>query len=354
MELLIFGVIVAGAIAMAIARKSEQARQQSLVADALRAGIDLPPHARPATLGSEIEGTVDGLAATFRPVGVDGPGYRRKEVELLIRVELPAALRELGLSVSHRGGSTIPDTPLADALGPRTVVRADEEQDALQVMTQRAVARALHALPVPPERLQIDNGWLSIRLQLPRDPPRGVARQMARAVRTLEAALQRPLRELAGRHGWEVLPQDGGVRARGPLGDARIDLLVGLGPGLDRAGTLVRVSRDDLPHSLRVRRRRDGDERRFPRLGDPILDRMVTYQGKELTLARQLLCHDDVRAPLLEVVHGMEGSWIGARGVALVAPGQCREDLVALVRQAAELAELLAARARALDTPSGH
>lgn len=178
---------------------------------------------------------------------------------------------------------------------------------------------------------------VAYRGQLTADLHRRVTQTTTLAT-ALERAPGRPFLRLAERLGWERPELPGGPWTGGDLGPlaVRVRYIEDKGPahtavrvkvpGLDRLG--LHVSLEDYAGSV-------------PRLdlGDPIVDRLLHVYGKDGDAVRILLRDDDLRAELLEVVHGHPGSAVVRGTVLMAVPGFASERLAELVDRAVSLGE---------------
>lgn len=192
---------------------------------------------------------------------------------------------------------------------------------------------------------------VAYRGQLTADLHRRVTQTTTLAT-ALERAPGRPFRALAERLGWETPELPGGPWAGGTLGEltVRVRYREGKGPphtvvrvqvpGLDRLG--LYVSLEDYAGAA-------------PRLelGDPIVDRLLHVHGTDEEAVRTLLRGDDLRAELLEVVHGHAGSAVARGAVMLAVPGFASDRLEELLDRAVALAERLLEGLARLDAPPG-
>ena len=104
-----------------------------------------------------------------------------------------------------------------------------------------------------------------------------------------------------------------------------------------------------LPPGLSVSAKQQSDG---IRLGDPVLDGMVTVRGQDPERIRSLLRSDELRGVLLAVVHAWPGSSVTHQGVRLRMPGSCAVGLDARLEEATTLARLLSERSATPSTAS--
>jgi len=95
----------------------------------------------------------------------------------------------------------------------------------------------------------------------------------------------------------------------------------------------------DLPASLPAKTKiahaalKAGDAK----LGDPIMDSMLSIQTSDADALAALLCNDRARGALLQIVHGFEGSVVTSNRIRLEAPGRLLAQLDDAVLAVVEL-----------------
>ena len=159
---------------------------------------------------------------------------------------------------------------------------------------------------------------------------------VVKLARALDDARLRPWQDLAARHGLTLHDEGEVLRLSGALHGQPIALHI----NLQHSTAHISAPITGLPEGLLVTADRTGDTLR---LGDPILDGMVSVAGEDAEAIRALLRDDDLRGALLAVVHGA-GGVVRADGVSLEAVGAIGEDVEARMVEVSALAARLCAR----------
>ena len=160
-------------------------------------------------------------------------------------------------------------------------------------------------------------------------------RELVGLVEKLSDAADAPWREAAERFGLLLLDHDaGGTRRIG--GRARlVDLPVEA--GLEMGQTVVRVRHGGAIRGIRVVHK---DLDRGEPTGNPMVDMLVSCQGRAAAIA-ELLADEDRVAALLAVVHAYKGSELSSKEVVLRAHGELREGLGDAIAVALDLGRRL-------------
>jgi hypothetical protein len=153
----------------------------------------------------------------------------------------------------------------------------------------------------------------------------------------LDDALIRPWQDIASR--LVLVLSDS--RRRVTLTGSHRERQVFLSVNLAANRTIIDVPVTGLPAQLTITK---GDKPGAVRLGDPILDGMVSVTGNEPDAIRALLRDDILRGELLAVVHAWPGSQITPKGIKLVMPGSAAVDLEARLEETTTLASTLTRR----------
>lgn len=271
-------------------------------------------------------------------------------VELVIPGRMPAGQRVLSQGVAQElvkllGGQ---DIELGDpVLDPLLRIQSKQPAQTRALLTRGEVAQALRTLAGNIDlALDLDGDRLVVTQSAPNwlQPGPTVAHSL-RLGQALEQAQQAPWREIALRLGLEVGPADpdGGRQLTGRVG--LVDLKVVLGRSRDDpevAQTRITAGiSPSLPGGVRMRGRARGAPRSGLSTGDPVLDSVLDVQATDADAARRLLARPEVAGPLLEVLHGVPGSYVHPRGVVIVADGWLREELGPTVDRAVALARTL-------------
>lgn len=165
--------------------------------------------------------------------------------------------------------------------------------------------------------------------RLPFLPRRGPdPRDEAARERWLAAAETLGLQQVGG-HFYRLVGEIDGVPVKVEgTGDLRTPRLLGL--------TVRATLPAPLPSETRVVHHATPPERAV-RLEDPILDTMVAVSCRDPAAVRERLCLDEVRGPLLDVVHAHPGSILRSTAVELVVAREAG-DPAPLIRKAVDLA----------------
>lgn len=316
---------------------------------------------RPAASGARAwaGGEVDGIGVEvsyLEPVPRTQHGDYKIERRAVLRVELrlpgrmPAGQRVLSQGVAQElvkllGGQ---DLELGDStLDPLLRVQSRQPEQTRALLTRGEVASALRTLAGNIDlSLDLDGSRLTVVQSAPHWlQPGPTVTHCLRLGQALGQAQQAPWRDLALRLGLQVGPPDpdGGRQLTGRVG--RVDLKVVLGRSRDEpevAQTRITAAiTPALPGGVRMRGRTRGAPRAGLSTGDPVLDSVLDVQATDADAARRLLARPEVTGPLLEVLHGVPGSYVHPRGVVVVAEGWLYQELGPTVDRAVGLAETL-------------
>ena len=162
--------------------------------------------------------------------------------------------------------------------------------------------------------------------------------------RQLSEARMRPWNDLVRRHPDLALstPDRAHIALAGQTADG---LHVQAAARLDAGRTRLTVAVPaDLPPGLVIAA---GDRPGGVRLGDPVLDGMVSVSGAPAEVLRPLLLDDELRGELLAVVHAFPGSRVSGNSVVLNLPVASTLELADRLEDACRLARALARRVEA-------
>lgn len=308
-----------------------------------------------ATASGEVEGVrID--VSYLEPAPRAQRGDYKIEPRAVLRVELvlpgrmPAGQRVLSQGVGQElvkllGGQ---DIELGDAaLDPLLRVVSREPEATRALLTRDGVAQALRilagnidlSLDLDGNRLVVTQtaaNWLA---------PAPTVTGCIRLGLGLREALDAPWRDLARRLELQVVAQgsEGGRTLSGRVGAVELKVVLGSARDDDEAPQ-TRITAGvwpALPGGVRMRGRARGAPRAGLSTGDPVLDSVLDVQATDADAARRLLARPEVTGPLLEVLHGLSGSYVHPRGVVIVAEGWLREELAPTVDRAVALAATL-------------
>jgi len=311
-----FGSLVLTAVALTVREKLGERRQarQKLASWAEGRGLD--------GAGGRVTGSVDGCPVEIRMLL--GSRYEDYGGSTSIRVAVTDTIPG-GLRITPEPqtllGALDQDIQVGDRLiDDRCEIQARDPDLARAVMGDPAVRAAIKPLLSRRARL-----WLS-RYQLEgrfdgrfRSDMDLCLDQLLELATVLERSPARSFRELEDRKGWSP----GGRSAL--RADGEVDGLTVRVRYRDDAGpphTAVRVEVPGLePGDLRVTLPEYGGDGDGLSTGDPIVDRLLWVDGANAERVTRLLRDDDLRAALLEVVHGHPGSAVRGGAVLLAVPG---------------------------------
>ena len=111
--------------------------------------------------------------------------------------------------------------------------------------------------------------------------------------------------------------------------------------------TTITMAIPDLPAGLLITA---GSTPSAIRLGDPVLDGMISAHGDNEDAIRSLLRDDDMRGELLAVLHAWPDSTITASGIRLVLPTTTGADFDARLDEITALSARIAAHSEAVKT----
>ncbi len=189
----------------------------------------------------------------------------------------------------------------------------------------------------------------AFRGQLTADLHRRVT-QTSVVAKAFERAPGRPFRRLAERMGWDLPELPGGPWAGGDVGPLAVRVRYHEDKGPAHTAIRVRVPGLDALGLHVSLAEYTGASPRLE-LGDPILDRLLPVHGRDPETIRILLRDDDLRAELLEVVHGHPGSAVVRGTVLMAVPGFASDRLDEMVDRALSLAKRFHEGLAGLDSP---
>ncbi|MFT5680028.1 MAG: hypothetical protein ACI8RZ_000933 [Myxococcota bacterium] len=164
-------------------------------------------------------------------------------------------------------------------------------------------------------------------------------------VAALDGAPLAPWQAVSSRLSLNLIDQGSRANLSGTHRGQRVVLSVNLAA----RQTIIDVPITGLPSGLSITAGKKSDA---IRLGDPVLDGMVSATGRNPDAIRTLLRDDDLRGELLSVIHAWPGSAVTPRGVRLIMPGAAAEGLDARLEEATTLAATLTRRVEATSRPA--
>jgi hypothetical protein len=290
-----------------------------------------------------VSGTVDGCPVEIRMlIGARNQGFEGStSIKVAVTDTIPGGLRitpepEAVLLAPTR------DILVGDRLiDDRCEIHARDPDLARVVLGNTAVRAALRPLLESRARLWLSRFQLEARFEgrYRSDLDQRLS-QLLTLAKTLEDAPFQPFVELAGRRGWAA-PERPALRADGEIDGLQVRVRYRF--DAEPPHTEVRVEVPNLEVlGLRVTLPEFADG---PGLstGDPIVDRLLHVNGRPADAVIRLLRDDELRARMLEVVHGHPGSAVRRGAVLLTVPGY---DL-SLIDRRIDLAVSLATALRA-------
>lgn len=228
------------------------------------------------------------------------------------------------------------DVQLGTPLDPKLRIVAQQAEEARELLTDEDVEVAIWEILGVDGRIDLGSAELEVRVRGRHLEAVGVRlKEAVDLVHALAGAGQGAWRAVAELHGLAINPAatliSGDVDGIG----LRIEL------DSDRR-TWVRASLPQpLPAGTRIvhKDRGSGDVR----LGDPILDTLVSVRTGAPEVLAARISRDEVRGPLLELVHGMPGAEVRSNELVFVASGRLGKRLLAVT-------DTVLAAARALST----
>jgi len=149
--------------------------------------------------------------------------------------------------------------------------------------------------------------------------------------------------ERAGTGVWAQLASECGLAwdpktttMRGSIDGVRLESSLSTKP--KRETTITAWFSPSLPQGTRIRHIALGADHK---LGDPILDGMVSVRTTEPEQLAERIANDKVRGLLLEVVHGYQGSVVDVDSIILKAPGRLLKSLPTALQSVVELSKAL-------------
>ena len=302
----VFTVLVAGGIAFAVLRSSLLRRNKARrAAEAL--GLSLWMH--------------DGLQGLYRGVRVWHHAHNEGETPSNEGLTQGSLLERLPDDVVV----TFPN-PWVDWLGRRDVVVGSEldmwlrkvgrrPEELRDLLTDPDVEQALLAVHELQARVHIENAQLELYTPGDHldDPQRAIAHAVQLVVALAEAR-RRHWRAVAGAYGLTLSASLDALH--GTVGGIDVAAEYGSRPGTTTPTVIQATLRRPLPEGTHIVRAGLGPSR--VTLGDPVLDAMLAMQTSDGTALAERLCTDEVRGPLLEVVHGHPRSEVTPTRVWLV------------------------------------
>ncbi len=137
----------------------------------------------------------------------------------------------------------------------------------------------------------------------------------------LEEAPERPFAGLAERRDWDATVLGGNLLVEGVEDGFAVSVRYHQDKGPMHTAVRVVVPGLDERLALHVTVPEFGGAQPSLALGDPIVDRLLYVHGNDADAVAALLRDDDLRAELLEVVHGHPGSAVRHGAVLLAVPG---------------------------------
>ncbi len=170
-------------------------------------------------------------------------------------------------------------------------------------------------------------------------------------IRALDGALSRPWSRMAEREGLSLRRSRRRTRVEGQWGGLNLTAVADSGGGGDPCRSRIQVGiPGELPRGLWITRRDEDAPAGCLDLPDPVVGHMLCVRCQRPELAVELLDDDDLRAALLEVVHGHPGSRVQGDAVVLEVDQFLGEAIEEKVAMAVNLARALGERSARLAT----
>lgn len=257
----------------------------------------------------------------------------------------------VGLEVTREGlGDAIgkmlggQDIQISDArLDPKLRFRAQDAPAAAAMFSDPALRRDLSSLLTPCSYSRLHGQHVILEAQgRSKTPVESMLEEAVKLARSLDNARLSPWQAAASRHNLELRDQVSRITLSGTHRGRHVVI----NADLRGNATFIDVPVTGLPAGLSITR---GKDPAGVRLGDPVLDGMITVKGRNPDALRALLRDDDLRGELLAVVHAWPGSAVVREGVRLCLPGAAAEGLEARLEEATALASRLSARLEAAE-----
>lgn len=296
---------------------------------------------------TRLEGTMEGLPITIALAH----GVSADHLGACTVIELPVpGMLPPGMQLTPEGMGRYIDRLLDGQdiqLGDKEVdraltIRGSDPDTIREILTAPTVLEAFRDLRRKGATARLEQGQLHIvhdvclsdRLEIR-------TRSALELARELGAVLFRPYDELASAHDLALTVLDAAFHLEGEVDGLSTRIDSEMGNATNHHGTIIRVDVPGLPGDLRVTLRGEGDGD-GQRLGDPILDPLVTVTGPSELATR--LDDAELRGDLLAVIHGYPRSRVARGSVTLITD----HVLVSQLPGAAEAALALARTLRRL------
>jgi len=301
---------------------------------------------------ARVTGEIDGNDVTIERVahkkGKTSVAYIKVSVRPSLALPSSLNIAPEGLGASFNKLLGWKDIIVGDAgLDQRAYIHADNESDVRALFGDAELAMTCMTLFSSSRYNGISDGAVVMEDRIWNGSEAAALLPTALNIATaLSAARLRPWQRLAAAHGLSLEVQRSTIQLSGQVDGMALSAHANTAAGHATVEVTVPAT---LPASLRVV---SGRAAGAVKLGDPVLDGMVSATGAPIAVLRSLLRDDALRGDLLSVVHAFPGSRVEGRRVLLSLPYASSLELESAVADACRLAAALGQRAETLsETP---